>query len=233
MSQLVEVRRKVQRAGEHIDNLKPFLPGRDTTIAPADTITLEIQPDRETYHGVPHLTPLTIDLRMGIGDAVHDLRSALDYLAFRLAVINGMEAKARESRKLAFLIHSDEQRFKSAAGPIKPLVGDCPVTEMERLQKYKGLDQRAESLWLVSELDNINKHRMIVVAETWFRDASVRVDYGDTVEIKWFFEPNLRAMQDGTQLFEFRVRPTPIPPQVKMEQKPRSAIVFTDTNGLR
>lgn len=141
--ELSDIRSAIDRANRNIDALKVFLPNRDLTAKTGDLATIETQPDGKTYDVVIGVAEPSLDLRMAIGDVLHGLRTALDHLAYRLALRNGFPVagdrsrdQLKQLRKVSFLIYDDPQHFRSAAGKVS-------------------------ALWRLSELDNIAKHRTI------------------------------------------------------------------------
>src|SRR4051794_37203940 len=88
MSQLARVKLKVERAKEHIRNLESAVQAfRDT-----DPYGFRIEDDLQTGDKIYRIeirrqTPDAFSLI--VGDAVHNLRSALDHLARQLVIANG------------------------------------------------------------------------------------------------------------------------------------------------
>ena len=233
MSSLAEVRIKLDRARTNLEHIKPLLPGRDLPKAPADTVSGKMQPNGKTFDFFIAVHPPSTDFRLAVADIVHDLRTALDFLAYQLAVKTVGVATARRSRKLAFLIHEDKQRFKSTAGNVIPLIGEPAVAQMERLQKYEGLDERGPLLWILAELDNITKHRMVVVVDKELAHGEVTLNIDGYVTRKRITNPDRTPLKDGAKLFSVTVDSDIPPSKVDVNIQTTQAIVFADTDGLR
>jgi len=102
-------------------------------------------------------------LSLILGDFVHNLRVSLDHLASQLAARDGHNIKKRSS--LAFPIFTDKSEYKKNEDrKIKKFIKDISVFEaIDEIQPYHLDDPRTDPLWLLSELDNIDKHRTLVV----------------------------------------------------------------------
>lgn len=236
MASLAEVREKIGRANNQIDYVKRLLPGGDLAEIPFDRIDIKGQPDGETYDAVTCISTPSYKFRMAVGDIVHDLRSSLDYLAFQLAVLNGKGDEAGLSRTVNFLVYNGpkgEQQFKSTSGhKLRPYLSACAIAEIERLQPYKGLDPRACLLWILSELDNIDKHRMIVVMGKQMDPIPIMILVNDQIAERRILFPPDGPLKHGTKLFSIRLKRCVTPPKVSVAMKPSGAIVFADTNGV-
>jgi len=113
-----------------------------------------------------------IDPTLGlvIGDCVHNLRSALDHLVLQLAILNGTFAGAE--RKTAFPICLDRGAFKHAVkNNVAPFISRTALDAIEESQPYRTLDPATNIplgdqsvLWVLSQLDVIDKHRVILIA---------------------------------------------------------------------
>jgi hypothetical protein len=113
-----------------------------------------------------------------IGETLHNMRSALDNLAFSLAVrFKGEPLPKKIADRSEFPIFGDEngdgfdnfhrctKKGEPAPGSgLAKIEGWDPRTHaiIEGLQPYKrGDDYRSDPLWALHELDRINKHRLL------------------------------------------------------------------------
>ncbi len=94
-----------------------------------------------------------------LGDVVHNARSALDYLAWRLAGSDLADIKTQ------FPIHIAPDKFKDAAWRLKLIHTDA-LAEIGKLQPYNGSNPKRNALWLLQELDARDKHKLVTVIET-------------------------------------------------------------------
>src|SRR5260370_28200532 len=103
-----------------------------------------------------------------IGDCVHNLRSALDHLVYQLAILNKAPASARD--KTSFPIFLDQNGFIGVTNKkVKPYVSAEAFAQIERSQPYFTANpselplMERHTLWVLSQLDIIDKHRLILV----------------------------------------------------------------------
>lgn len=99
----------------------------------------------------PELAPI-------IGDALHNIRSALEHLAYELA-----PPRIRQARQTQFPIFTDECRFKVLSPKmIRGIKGD-ERTLIERVQPYVASNPPStDPLAILNELSNLDKHRLLV-----------------------------------------------------------------------
>jgi len=94
-----------------------------------------------------------------LGDAVHNLRSALDYLAWRLAGSDLADIRTQ------FPICLTPDKFKDAAWRLKLIHADA-LAEIGKLQPYNGPNPKRAALWLLQELDARDKHKLITMVQS-------------------------------------------------------------------
>jgi hypothetical protein len=103
------------------------------------------------------------------GDAVHNMRSALDHLVYELVASNQDRPAGVPNHKTMFPICDTRTRFQTQAhrrGRITGVPVDaCAV--IERAQPFHrreaGQDHRVHPLWVLNQLDNIDKHRRLTL----------------------------------------------------------------------
>src|SRR5690349_1920178 len=105
---LSEIRLKVERAIKHIDDLaavcKAFINSTPYTL------DRETEPKTGYYHfSVTNVQAPPPDVGLIAGDAIHNLRSALDHLACQLVLANGNVP----SRQTCFPIFDSESKYQT------------------------------------------------------------------------------------------------------------------------
>ena len=128
-----------------------------------------------------------------VGDAVHNLRSALDHLAYSVAIANG--AASGQLKKVSFTARRDEGCFRKDIRKEIAALGDDWVAFVEDLQPY--LNGRGSDLYAICQLDNIDKHRnlllLVTVADKY------RLDSTSTTMSMTVLERSL-PVEDGVRL---------------------------------
>jgi hypothetical protein len=157
-SKLVLVRIRIERAKKHLADLEADIAAsRDKS--KHIVIARGSVPVTGFFQGEPPVVKiprLPVDIFSGAGEVIHDLRSALDHLAYQLAKVG--TPSVEPSRKVAFPIAKSAHSYEF----IKPdrVAGMRPdaVAFIDALQPYKG-GCNGDTLWRINELDNINKHK--------------------------------------------------------------------------
>jgi hypothetical protein len=146
-----------------------------------------------------------------IGDVLHNLRSALDLLAFALASAYTKPLPEEFAERSEFPIFGDEDRegnrgigstrfhertkkgLPTARSGLAKIAGWHPDAQaaVERLQPYqRGNEFRSDPLWLLHELDRVSKHRLL--------HAGVAVGAGNLLRLEPPYEAmNVRAIGPG------------------------------------
>lgn len=114
-----------------------------------------------------------VDCSILIGEIAHDLRSALDQLVCELAILSNPKSDISICDDTAFPIYAlgprsgkRKDRFNPKTPRIRPLKRQFRA-EIKRLQPYHRRNrQRKSPLWMLHELNNMDKHRCIAVVAT-------------------------------------------------------------------
>lgn len=216
------VRVKLRRANDHLAELRSRL----GPIAGEATGSIVGAPSEDDFSKliyrvtrVPEIDPMIAAIA---GDIVHNLRSALDHLAWQLVVLGN----GQPTRETVFPLHEStmNQRGNPRVLTIQPGITDPQImAAVEAMQPYAeteyGHDPRTDALGIIGRLDNIDKHRLLLtVVHALDRDMpaywgsnegdpSPRYDFnlnaltaGDRVATFYFdgatpparFEPNLK-----------------------------------------
>lgn len=149
-----------------------------------------------------------------IGDAVHNIRSALDHLVYELA-----PPSVRETNKTQFPIYTDEDGYrKDAKRLIEGIVGDERIL-IERVQPWQSDEPHSNPLEVLRQLSNRDKHRLLVpvIAAVNWQEVSVGSDHADVQ----FTYVARNAVADGDRIVTFTARPTGAGP---MRVEPRSGL---------
>lgn len=166
---------KMERAKEHLDALKAevsaFLESNPHTITPHP------KPDQGWDTPSVKFTSPPVRLGLLIGDAVHNMRSALDALAWQLSLrpVGTADDPGSDPEFPIFKVKptrprevdSYDRRVRYLPGPAKD--------NIEALQPYhRGQAAEKHILWVLHYLDVIDKHRIVPV----IGNAGVIYPYG-------------------------------------------------------
>lgn len=168
---------KIRRANHHLSQLHASIEEWGSAEENDHVPTFDYDPSQNRLEFMLHkVKPDDINWSLIIGDVVHNLRSALDHLIFQLALLNGHPVE--KCRKSAFLVCIDEASYKESSRRIQGLVSPTALAMIQVLQPYKaaaetGKDPRKSNLWIISQLDIIDKHRTLVIAAKNFRASSI------------------------------------------------------------
>lgn len=148
---------KIARASEHLDALG----AEASAYLDSDPYQVvgEPQADGDILWVCKVHRYLPLRLSVVLGDFLHNLRSSLDHLAWQLVLANG----GTPERKTTFPILSKKgSKPIGIAGGVSAKAADL----VERFQPYNSTDTtpREHPLWVLSTLNNIDKHREFNIA---------------------------------------------------------------------
>ena len=124
--------------------------------------TFDVVPDPTSnfYTVTAHVEPPPLRLAVLFGDALHNMRSALDHLARLMVIANGGTPLDRPPGATMFPIHLQEPKRPIT---INPGIGEKARGVLTSLQPYHQDQPQDHPLWRLSELNNIDKHRLLHV----------------------------------------------------------------------
>lgn len=100
---------------------------------------------------------LLSDLAPIVGDVIHNIRSALEHFAWEIT------PRRARSRRTQFPIFTDECEFKVRSPPMLKGIKGYERTFIEGMQPYVASNPpRLDPLAILSELSNLDKHRLLV-----------------------------------------------------------------------
>jgi hypothetical protein len=163
---------KLQRAKRHLaefEKERDAWTGRWTGRKPYAVVGHRISPTKITLK-ISVKDAIPDQLSTVLGDAVHNLRSALDHLAWALVEANGNVP----DEDTQFPISRDLARFEAVIPRRLAGASDKAIEAIKDLKPYKGGNH---VLWAVHELDIIDKHRLIVPVASAHTASEVRFSY--------------------------------------------------------
>lgn len=154
------IRVKIERAEKHLDDLEPAV--RSLGEATFKLISLDSQSEtRKPFLNVRALNIYPPEIPAITGDVVHNLRCALDHLAFHLVQVGITfgETPPDKWEDIQFPIFSSMKSYED--GKRRRIQGARreAIEAIDALKPYKGGN---EPLWLLRRLDNTDKHSFIL-----------------------------------------------------------------------
>lgn len=146
-----------------------------------------------------------------IGGAFHQLRSAFDNLAYQLVLANG-GTTTKQTEFPIFWKPPDGEFATATKRRLEGMSGTARAT-IERLQPFNEWPERPKdtTLWLIHELNNIDKHRIAHLACLWIATCSGELNMkGPTAAHigAWAaHEPRRGIAEHGATLLDFRWNP--------------------------
>jgi hypothetical protein len=190
---------KLDRADLHIGELgkavEAFLmPG------PFDAERVVIDDGRTHVVRWSRTASIPMSISLIAGDAVHNLRSALDHLAVEIERVGaGRDLTPDEERKPQFPVALNEKTFNQQVKRYFEFASSRAIDIMRSFQPYSlaTVDPRLSLLYQVSELDNADKHRML--SSTPITPVAVHVGWGQSHPHEWVPGPH-RPFEPGLEL---------------------------------
>jgi len=235
-------RAKIERAYEHRNALEselvPVLSGERHQIQ----LSAKLDPDTGNHVFRVASMPESFRRRVAVivGDLVHNLRSALDQLAWQLVLdYSGRPTKRGEIKRIKFPIETDSQRLTRTHTFNK--VSPSDQTLLDRAQPYNGLDDpKLHGLTILEELSNRDKHQtlnpsLVVTNRGGVPDTQTNVAGFDI--FRFWFTGAGESLEIGTEVFQTRIVGTVdaevevaghATPDIRLPQRPDFPLI----NGL-
>lgn len=152
---------KIERAHKHIAELEDFV--LRSGVLHGKTVRLNANAEaRKPFLDFGSFNIYEPDIPAIIGDAVHNLRSALDHLAYHLVMVGTDKGEIRTKpwEIIQFPITHSADSYKSdrTAGKVQGMERKA-IEAIDALKPYKSGN---EPLWLLHKLDNTDKHSFIL-----------------------------------------------------------------------
>lgn len=219
-SHLEECWHKIRRAHEHLNALAAEV----SAFLDSEPYAILEQYDREHFKYLFRVKILKaipeVDWSLMIGDCVHNARSALDYLAWRLA---GSDLR---DRKTCFPIYLSRADFDSASWRLQRIHPDA-LLEIRKLQPYTRPNPHVDLLWFLQELDARDKHKLLSMAQAT-NSGSFRVSVMHRGGVRGDVRTHKGALHDGAIIAEVIFPAGTQEPEVKVEGTFLFHIVFEE-----
>jgi hypothetical protein len=218
MAQLTSARAKLARAYEHLNAAKEIT---DRLCHPnSNCWRIAAIPDVGKKGGfsviVEKMEPIPERFMVLIGDAAHNLRSALDHIAFALA----KPVSPKKEKDIAFPLLTQRGGFRRRAKICLPGVPRKVRAEIQRLQPYHGRSWcDTKILGKLQTINNWDKHRALLFSVIAPANSTYRVECNPPMPIseqKFFAN---RPFKAGTKIAWFKLKIPPDNPPIEVEVK--------------
>jgi hypothetical protein len=170
---LHSARLKVQRAKKHILDLD----GAINAFLAAKPYEITGQPDpdmRQVRVYVTKVDPVPDELACLAGDAIHNLRSALDHLAYQIFLAGPNPVPAR-AHSVYFPIFGSDAKYKAEKLRKIQSATQEALDALDAIEPYKG--GKGHHLWVLDNLNNVDKHCLVITVCA----ACPAISYGETL----------------------------------------------------
>jgi hypothetical protein len=164
---------KINWANHHIDNFREAAVAFGKT-NPYGTVIERDPKTRQRTYVVTKITPIPPDIRLIAGDAIQNLRSALDYLACALVRANNSEP----SKQVALPISESEPLTKKEQAAFARQVDGMRQDAIDAIKAIKPYKGGNDTLWRLHRLNIIDKHRLLMAAGTCVSRVNSGFDRG-------------------------------------------------------
>jgi hypothetical protein len=161
---LAPIQTKLERASEHVRELESEV----RNFLEADPYTVGTRRDPESQRLVYYVVSVRdTPVRMSAiaGDILHNLRSALDHLAYQLVLVGG----GTPSNQTCFPIYDSVDKYRSNRGQKVAGMRQDAITAIDAIRPYQGGN---DALWFLHRLNNIDKHRLLITIGSAYRSMN-------------------------------------------------------------
>jgi hypothetical protein len=243
---------KIKRANQHIREIHDDIVVKRVVRVPNDPIRCE-----DNFHARDLQTspihsrelifrlretpdPLPLSFTILAGEAVHHLRSVLDHLVYQLVIIKTKKPPTFNSafpivgrgrmKKTGWVSASDE--YEAQTSRLKQVISDTAEATIKSLQPLqRGSAYADDPLWILSELDNAYKHRLLLLTVHGVsRYSGTITDSGHTIAVD--FAPRI-AYERGAELGRIALPPERFNGEVQVDGDLILDVAFDEILGRK
>ncbi len=122
-----------------------------------------VDPDGRPAYFVAAVKATPPAITCALGDVLHNLRCTLDHLAYQMVLASDRH-ESRRLDQVSFPICESQDKYekrKRSGDPFLSCLAPAAMNAVDQLKPYRGGNDR---LWWLNQLNNIDKHRMILTA---------------------------------------------------------------------
>jgi hypothetical protein len=214
--QLDGVRAKLQWAYQHLQNINnDIIVGKKVRVHP-NAIRVSAETDtsgpvverRVVFHVRGNPPALDLSFSIQVGETIHQLRSALDHLVYELIILKTKKPPTFHSafpivgcgrmNKKGWITAAD--LYANNVQTLKQNISPTAMTRLDDLQPFKlnAASRDTDALWILSELDNAYKHRLLRLMVHRIVEYRAKLRSG-SIERTVNFQPDIR-FEDGAEI---------------------------------
>lgn len=214
--------RKLDRADEHLKALDKAL-NRFVNRRPYKVAIENVTPGREAILRARIVSEPPPELAVLLGDALFNLRSGLDHIAWSLA----KPTPAQEDR-VEFPIFGPGKASEYSAAIDRKLPGvvDAARKEIEAMQPFNGKHPEWHPLWRLYLLSNTDRHRLLHVTGATSQYAELHISNIRDLEVTMRETQPVGAFEDGAVLARVHTIQTGPNPEMQMNLRTLWAVAF-------
>jgi len=156
---------KVTRAEQHIQDFQRAV----ASFCASRPYETGVKIDADAGNRVYYLVSVR-DVPLGVAtiaaDVLQNLRSALDHIVYQLVLDANPHASAKELKRCHFPITSTASEYPALRARNVKGVRQDAIDAIDATEPYKG--GRGHALWQLSELNNIDKHHLLIAVGFYF-----------------------------------------------------------------
>jgi len=157
-----------------------------------------------------YLPPL---FSLELGEALYNLRSALDHAVYAAAIEESGKNPPPHERDLEFPFCETPDKFKKAAWKIEPLTGNRrmviesvqPYNMVEGLEPHILLYSPHRTLGMLNDWARKDRHRRLHVVASWGSNASPMLKLPEGVSVEWFLLNADGILEHEGEIARFRL----------------------------
>lgn len=201
-------RAKAERAKKHVQDLnialKAFFDSKPYTVG-----TKHNPNTRQLIYYLTGVAEVPSHIATIAGDAIHNMRASLDYLAYQLVLVG--TGSPGPFRYVYFPIFESAKEYEERK--LERIKGMRPeaIKAIDLVKPYKGGN---DQLWRLHQLDLVDKHRLLITVGSYFQSFDLGAhmaevmkatfpEFGEVPSLSAFFKPDdkLYPLKAGHELF--------------------------------
>jgi len=168
IDRLAGPRAKVERARKHFDDLQGGI-RLFVGSSPYEVGAKKNQGTTGYTYYFSRVDPVPLSIACMVGDVLNNLRSALDHIAYQ-AVSLGVGGAPQNFREIYYPIADDAGKYPALRDRRVKGARQDALEAIDATEPYKGGN---DLLWLLRELNNIDKHRLLLAASSAVLSAHI------------------------------------------------------------